>query len=440
MRRFFFAVGLFLVLLTSCDLLKRDVLLDEAQKTTITDSTTVRNLSSVPDSTQLVIVTSADWHAYVAKGGEEWCTISKYDGKKGRDTIMIHADENVETTPRQTSIIVESGNNIMVFRVTQFAGESWLTEPYWYRTAVQRMGMHGPVQKISITDNRYSSEANIYTFDERGNLLIDKEIDKVANRYDTTRTYTYDEDNHRLTCTVVSDWDSLTVRTWSYEYNNTGKLVAYSARGWNEPDPLAEDMEGMIVPDLSSVYKRWVKGDKEFYEKRDYTFEGDRLLIHIKSEMIKDGDALWIVPLVDTVMRVSYQYFNTCKLSLPYTSRGCVKNSVYYQNGMLKMMETVDGKYDFLENAQKMVVLSYQYLGDADKAHEIDTYECTYNDNRDLTERWIRYSGADGVTSEWYPQYEYDDHHNWVTRLQELMKPGFGEPVEFATKREILYY
>ncbi len=441
MRNCFFAVAILLtsVLMASCDLFEKSVLVDEEKKTTVIDSTTIRKLSSVPDSTNLVINVSAAWHAYVANN-VEWCTISKKEGKKGKDTIQIRVDENIEEVERETSVVVDAGNTIMVFRVYQYAGETWLTAPYWYRTTLQRMGFHGPVQKISITDNRFSNEANIYTFDEKGNLLIDKEIDKVANRYDTTRTYTYDDANHKLTCTVVTDWDSAVVRRYRYEYNNPGKLVAFSANGWNEPDPSAENMEGMIVPDLSYVYKTWVEGEQEFCEEREYTFDGDRLFIHIKSKMIKDGDADVIVPLVDTVMRVSYQYSTACKLSLPYTSRGYVKNSVYYPNGMLKMMEMVDGKYDFLSNPQKMVVLSYQYTGDADKPHEFETYECEYNNNRDLTQRMVRYYGADGITEERYPQYDYDDYHNWITRLQEIKKPGFVDVIQFATKREIIYY
>lgn len=440
MRNRFFALAFVLacVLISSCDLFDKTVLIDEENKTTIIDSTTIRVLSSVPDSTVLYINTTANWKAYVANS-VEWCTISKNEGVKGKDTIMVHVAENIEETARQTSVVVESGNKIMVFRVNQRAGETWMTKPYWYRTDLQRLGMHGKVKKISVTDNRYSNEAHIYTFDEQGNLLIDKEIDKVANHYDTTKTYTFDEANHRLTCTVVTDWDSAVVRTYRYEYNNSDKLVAYSAKGWNEPDPLAEKMEGMIVPDLSYVYKSWVKGEQEFYEEREYTFEGDRLLIHVKSEMIKDGDKDWIVPLVDTLYRVSYQFSTACKLTLPYTSRGYVKNSVYYQNGMLKMMETVDGKYDYLSNAQKMAVLSYQYTGDVDKAHEIEAYTCEYNNNRDLTERNTM-NATGGEILERYPQYEYDTHHNWVTRLEELWKTGWSEPLQYATKREIIYF
>ena len=438
-NRFFAFVVIVGLSLAGCDLLNQEVLIDENVKTTVTDSTTIRLMNSVPDSTQLIINTEALWHASVSKGGE-WCKLSKYDGRKGRDTLCIFVDENTETMPRQTSIVVESGTLIMIFKVNQSAAETWLDITYWKRTALQRMGLHGSIKQITVTDNRSSMESSIYDFDEFGNLISHQSIDKIANKYDTTRTYTYDDAGHRVACTVTEDVNNTVVRKWQYRYENMGKLVAYSPKGWTDPNPLAEDMEGMIVPDLSYVYKTWVKGEKEFYEKREYTFDGDRLLIHVKSEMIKDGDADWIVPLVDTVMRVSYQYFNTCGQSLPYTSRNNVTNTTYYANGMLKMMRTVNSAYDFLDNVQRMVVVSYAYYGEPGTPHEIDSYECEYNTNRDLTERRIRYSGSSDVTVERYPQYQYDDRHNWNARVVEITRPGYSQPVQNATKRDIIYY
>ena len=78
---------------SSCDLLNREVAYDEAEKVTVMDSTTVRVMGSMPDSTQLVINPTAPWHADVAKGCD-WCRISKHDGPKGRDTIRIYVAEN----------------------------------------------------------------------------------------------------------------------------------------------------------------------------------------------------------------------------------------------------------------------------------------------------------------------------------------------------------
>jgi hypothetical protein len=101
---------------------------------------------------------------------------------------------------------------------------------------------------------------------------------------------------------------------------------------------------------------------------------------------------------------------------------------------MLRMMRTTTSAYDFLDNPQRMVVLSYAYVGDASKAHEIDAYECEYNTNRDLVERRIRYSGKSEVTVERYPQYQYDDKHNWTIQYEE------SAHVSKYTKREIVYY
>ena len=146
MRNRFYAIAAFVAIiglsLVGCDLLNQEVLIDENLKTTVSDSTTIRLMNSVPDSTQLIINTNAEWHANVSKGGE-WCTLSKYDGRKGRDTILIFVKENAETMPRQTSIVVESGTMIMIFKVNQASAETWLDVTYWSRTALQRMGLHG---------------------------------------------------------------------------------------------------------------------------------------------------------------------------------------------------------------------------------------------------------------------------------------------------------
>lgn len=422
---------------TGCDLLNRNVLIDQGEKTYIQDSTTIRVMSSVPDSTQLVLDTSADWTANVSRGGD-WCTISKTEGKKGKDTLFIHVAENTETSARQTTIVVESGTNVLAFKVTQKGAEAWLDTPYWHRTNTQRMGLHGTVKKITQSDNRHGMESSIYEFDEKGNLLVHQTVDKNANRYDTTRTYDYDEVNHRIRCTVKADVTGEVARKWLYEYGNLGKLVAYSANGWTDQDPLAEDMEGWIVPDLSAAKKSWYEDSIEFHEDKTFNFENDTRLL-IVTDLWKVLDGVRVEIKCDT-MRVSYQYYNSCRLSLPQTSRDNVTNTTYYENGMVKMLRTNSYSYDFLENVQRMVVVSYEYTGPQEAEHEIDSYECVYNENRDIKERKVYYHGESGVTVESYPQYQYDDYHNWNTRVEEVWRPGLSEPIQNATKREILYY
>ena len=104
------------------------------------------------------------------------------------------------------------------------------------------------------------------------------------------------------------------------------------------------------------------------------------------------------------------------------------------------MMETKEGKYDFLENIQCMVVSSFEYTGDPAADHEIDSYECEYNSNRDLIERRIYYSKSQGVTVESYPQYQYDDLHNWTARVEEINRPEYSQVIQFASKRDFVYY
>ncbi len=410
---------------------------DEEQKIIRIDSTTIRTLSYIADSTLIVIQSNNDWQASVDEGCE-WCNISKKNGMSGRDTIKVYASENITTTPRQTAITVESGNVTIIFKVNQKAGEEWYEIPYWDRTALQRMGFHGKIEKMTIINNRHPNESTIYTFDSKGNMLTHQSIDQNFDRYDTTRTYTYDEYNHRLSCTVKADFNDEVVRKWRYEYENTGKYVAYSDNGWNDPNPLAEDMEGMILPDLSAVYKTWTEYGIEFHEDRKYSFTDDsRLDINISRWKIVQGEH---IDINEETVRIAYQYNNASKLALPYTSRGKVTNSTYYANGMLKMMQTTKEKYQFLDNVQRMVTVSYSYIGDQNESHDIDSYDCDYNSNRDC-ERQILYTALTGITKERYLQYQYDEQHNWtVYYMTEKYLPPYREPIESATRREITYY
>ena len=411
----------------SCDLLDDTVLIDNGEKITEIDSTKIRVLSSVADSTQLIINTTADWTAQV-QGDVEWCRISKKSGVKGTDTIRIYVTENTKTKVRKTSIAIEAGQLTKVYWVTQSAAEEWLDLTYWNRTVAQRLGLHGKVDTMKVTDNWHPDDADIYVFDIRGNLLEHKVLNDTF--LTATRTYTYDQSNHRLTCSV-KDFKNTEVRSWRYEYHNTDKYVAYSALWWSEEiDPLAEEMEGMIVPDLSAVYKTWTENGTEFHEDRIYNFEGEYKLV-ISVERWKDSLGVR-VPMSSDTIRVSNNYFSGCRLSLPHTSRANVVNTAYYTNGMLKMMQTADYTYEFVENSQRLIVKSFNYTGSG--AHEIDSYECEYNAYHELTERRIKYSGTSEVSIDLYPEYQYDDKFNWILRNEETAKH------DRYTRRTITYY
>jgi hypothetical protein len=429
-----FASALMGLVMTGCDLLDKQVLVDDGVKVTVNDSTTIRVMGSMPDSTKLVINATSDWHADVAREGD-WCSLSKTEGGAGTDTIVIHVAENPETEMRRTSIVVETATMIMVFRVAQAAAEMWHDKPYWHRTAAQRIGLHGMVERMTVSDNLHSTESDVYTFDKRGNLLTHQCLDKIASRYDTTWTYTYDEANHRLTCSVKDDESGTEVRSWSYEYGNTGRLVAVSAQGWMDQDPLGEYMDGMIVPDLSAIHGVIHQGGSDITIHQTYTFDDDTRLVIVTDYMVLGSRRR----LVDTT-RVSYQYFNNCQMLLPYTSRGFVTNCGYYANGILKMLRTADEAYDFLDNPERVAVVSYSFSGPEERSKGISSYECEYNTHHDLKERLTRYTTTTEVKREKFPEYQYDEQHNWTARMEETVRPGLDATIQNATKREIIYY
>ena len=398
-------IGLAIV---SCDLLDNTVLIDDGGKITEVDSTTVRLLSFASDSTHLALYCSDKWQATLTDG-EGWCTISKTSGSKGKDTIDIYVTENSTTTKRKAQIAVVSGSLTKVYWVVQSAAEEWLDVMYWDRTALQRMGIHGKVDTMKVSDNWHPDNLTEYVFDVRGNLLEEK---ITENGIKTARLlYSYDASNHRLSCSVT-DYNEREVRHWEYEYNNKGKYVAYSAYGWMDSDPFAEEMEDMIVKDLSGVHKTWTEGGFEFHEDRIYTFEEEYKLA-IDVEQWKDSLGTHVQISRDT-MKVQYQ-FSSGKL-LPQKGIGYVDNTFYYPNGILYTMTTKEAEYKFLQNPLKILVESYKYTGKG--AHEIDSYECEYNTHHDIVEKKIKYSTGENSIDR-YPQYQYDSKFNWIVRYEE---------------------
>ena len=402
------------LVISGCDLLDQEVLIDNGEVETVIDSTSVRILSSSPDSTQLVVRTSSDWTAKI-KSGTEWCHISKASGT-GNDTIHVYVDENATTKTRKTTIAIAAGTITRVYWVTQAAAEEWIDITYWDRTAAQRMGLHGKVDSMVVSDSWHPVSSTLYLFDKKGNLMVEKQIENKDEdeRAVLTKSYTYDDLNHRLSC-IVENFDKEELRRWTYEYENQDKYVPYSVV-WAESDPLSEDMEGMIVPDLSAVKKTWKDGNDLMHEDRTYTFDGEfKLVIAVKTW--RDSMGVMVEQRIDT-MTASLQYFSGCMLSLPYTSRNNVTNTTYYENGMLKMVKTKVDTYEYLENPLKQAVRKYEYTGS--DAHEIDSYECDYNSNHDIVERRINYSNQVGTGLERYTEYQYDSKFNWLFRYEEI--------------------
>ena len=351
---------------------------------------------------------------------------------------MIYVEENPTSQERQTSLVLESGEIENVFRVTQKAGEPWFEVSYWNRTALQRAGLRGKVKSMTETRNISANKSVTHSFDERGNLTKVEINDMQFDMYDTVKVFEYDDDNHRVGCAVKMVAGDVLVRNWRYEYGNKGRLVTYSERIWDDPDPLAEEMYGMIVPDLSAVYKTWSDGEWAYNESRNYSFDGDRLMIAVK-QWKTIGDSVR-EELMDTVVKVSYKESPSNNLTLPYTSSN-VTNTTYYANGMLKMLTTRQGRFDYLDNVQKMVVESYMYNENAEiKNLEPQWYECTYNFNRDIQQREVTYSGMQSITVDNYPRYQYDEYYNWINRTELVPKPGYTEGQAVNVNRVISYY
>ena len=412
--------------LVGCD--QGAILVDEVELEVYNDS--LRVFKNIPDSAHLIFTTTTDWNISVARGGD-WCKLSSSSGSKGKNSITVTVDENSSVSMRQTSIILVSGNVMRIFKVKQEAGEYWFDTFYWDRTSVQKIGLRRKVKSVSLANNN-NLYNETYFFDENGNLVKHEYIGLGFFKNDTTRIYEYDSDNHRVEC-IVLNHDSAVVREYGYEYGNKGSYVAYDQNGWIDENPLSENFSGSVVPDLSASHKKWNEGEFRMGQDRFYSFDssGRLIIINVEWKHRLDNPDDSIVMQRDTV-RIEY------RSGLPYTSRK-VKNTVYYKNGMVRMLEKNDCKYEFLENSQRMVISSYIYTGTEAQDKDIEHYNITYNYNRDILEREVKYHGYDIVVDR-YSKYEYDLSDNWAIREEKIMYPGNSEPVSYYAHRDITYY
>lgn len=418
------------VFLAACD--QGEVLVDNLEAKVYND--TLRVFKCIPDSILFTFTTTSDWSAAVSRGGD-WCNISLSSGTKGQNSFIISVDENTSVEMRQTSIILESGNVRRIFKVIQEAGEYWFDTYYWNRTNAQRMGIRHKVKTMTLSNNK-DLYTNTYFFDERGNLLKHEYQGIGFTRNDTIRLYEYDSENHRVKC-VVLNHDGTVVREYGYEYNNRGAYVAYDQNGWLDQNPLAEDLGGCILPDLSAVFKTWNEGGVEFHEDRTYTFVDEYKLEIIIDRWKEYQDER--VQLGRDTMKVSYQYYNVCSLSLPSTSR-MVNRTYYYKNAMVKTFDDNNGLYELLDNCHMMVISSYNKHSDTDsQVNDVEWYNITYNYNRDILEREIKYSGYNLVIDR-YTKYQYDNCDNWGFREEDIMSPGSSEPFSCYSRRDFVYY
>ena len=194
-------------------------------------------------------------------------------------------------------------------------------------------------------------------------------------------------------------------------------------------------MDGWIVPDLSGIFKKWKDGDDVMHEDCTYSFADNRLIIKTFCWKEGDGGAVDSVSLLyDTV---AYRLFADCNLLLPYSSR-YVKSSDYFRNGMLKMFDTFNGRFEFLESFKKIVMKSCTYPGKSDPDYA-DRVVFTYDDDFEMVKR-IDYHGENQISVSDYSNYHYDNYHNWCERDNRTYYYGSSQPVLTKTERFITYH
>lgn len=364
-----------------------------------------------PDSTKLKIHTTEDWSIEIAKGGE-WCYVSNNKGS-GDSEVIIYVKENPTPDYRSTSLILSTQTNCIIYKVKQKGGQAWFLTNYWKRSDAQRFGLRGDIKYLKDVDA--SGSFFEIEFNKQGNVTICEFVKKVPGGYEPQykMIHRYDSADYRTSSMLIQKKDTT---FYKYEYANTGMFIASGNTFTLEPK-LNE--AAPIIPDLSAIHA--VNGNSGY--DVDFFFVGEKL--YQVCTYNDDGQIS-----ADTV---TWEYRN----GMPYNN-GKVSNTLYYSNGMFKLVEMEGYRYRFVDNHHVPAIESKEYfLNDAKKGQVIKVVN-TLNENRDVVERQTTFMGDDELFVEWYDNYTYDHHHNWTLCDYQFLDEG--EMCQKGLIHEIRYW
>ena len=382
---------------------------------------------------------------YATKGDEpaawkiaspgDWCKVEPAEGT-GSSEVKVTVSENTSATPREGVLTISSGKKSVTLPVKQslYAGalpaESWFTKYYFDRTDREQAGLRGPVKSWYV--DTYTTY-NKYFYDEQGHLTREEYHNTANNSVSGIWVHTYDAAGHRVSS--VCDYGENCARTFTFEYENTGKYVATDATNWiptlyrsGKEFPLT------IWKDLSAIH--YVDDSPVYYEKSDYTFVFDadgNLTITTAYQRDRNPEA------EKTIENYLVVYADGLPVSC---ANGGVVNATYAQNGMPISLSDYRGErtYRFVPDAISLLIESFREPKAGGFAPLLWA-DYSYNSNGDILHRHHAFYSNDQLYDDYYTKYHYDAHGNWVQRIEEI-EPAMqhGTHSKSRAGRVIEYY
>lgn len=376
----------------------------------------------------------ADWSI---ESSADWCKAEPASGT-GLGEVNIVVGENSSASAREAEITIHGGKNSEVLKVKQclYAGalpdESWFSKPYYERTDREKAGLRGPVKSWYVST--YTTYDKYY-YDEAGHLVKEEYYNTTDNYMEVRWVHSYDAQGRRVKSEQSYGSDAEGGRTFTFEYGNTGKLVATNAYHWIEFQEgwvSGKNFPLSIWKDLSAIH--YLDNSPFYYEREDivFAFQPDgNLVITDTYCRNQDGSA----PDV-SVYHIAYEN------GLPVS---CAESevAVKYDDKGNPAELSVDGgakTWTFLSHPRLLLPAT---MSEPKAQGMVAQFWARYfyNSNGDGTRFQRAYFSADQEYNDYYIKYFYDAHGNWIQR-NETTEPAFqhGEHFTSTVNREIEYY
>ena len=375
--------------------------------------------------------------AWKVTASQDWCKPEPAEGS-GYAEVFVAISANDKASAREAELVISAGTKTKKLKVTQcmYAGampaESWFTKPYYERTDREKAGLRGPVKSWYVST--YTTYDKYY-YDEAGHLVKEEYYNTTDNYMEVRWVHSYDAQGRRVKSEQSYGSDAEGGRTFTYEYGNTGKLVATNAYHWIEFQEgwvSGKNFPLSIWKGLSAIH--YLDNSPFYYEREDivFAFQPDgNLVITDTYCRNQDGSAPEVsvyhiayengLPVSCAESEVAVKYDdkgNPAELSVD----GGAKTWTFLSHPRLLLPATMDEP-----KAQGMVAQFWaRYF---------------YNSNGDGTRFQRAYFSADQEYNDYYIKYFYDAHGNWIQR-EESTEPAFQHGQHFIgeVNREIEYY
>ena len=397
---------------------------------------------------------TADWTAGVTETKAiDWITVQPTGGKAGDVKVTITVKPNEGSEKRAASVVLKSGEVQKTITVSQEAGrladEDWYGVNFWDRTDLQKNGFRGPVKSFQVTN--YEG-MNRYEFDERGHLL------SVGNR-----SYRYDDKGRRIRSEYKEDgWVSEVVE---YVYGNGDKLVAVDDFWLSDYFDLSrigswDDFwnRDMIIRGLSERHEDWIQPDQVSCHDSYYVFgEDGRLNIEYRTYTVakweydekgreaahNNEEVTKSVVIYEAGMPVSSRdgqmRFTWRPNGMPATFDSNIPETVYtwYGNQVTTATWLESGRYMSIEFYKVPQGYAGSYMPTVYAKNQFNEYgEIVQRDHMEGD----TYSETGAISTDYYTDYVYDAHGNWISRKESVVATFTGQRGETTIQREITYY